>query len=226
MVEVQDSTVNNKIKSSEEINRAIIQLRSRSNRIKIAGLSGQNSLAVGLMGNVELHLNGHVGKYFGALNDGAVITLKGNCGPYTGDKMADGGIIILGDSDRDAGMNLRGGILVIKGRCGDNAGNLMTGGTIIIDGDINGDIGDHMSNGTLIVNGDINGKILENAIGGTIYSSSSLSNIADNLKEIKLSEKDLDLLGSYFIHYAIDALPTSFRKYTISNRELMGWRPW
>lgn len=226
MSEVQDNTVNTKIKSSEEINRAIIELRLRSNRIKIAGLSGQNSLAVGLKGNVELHLNGNVGKYFGALNNGAVITLKGNCGPYTGDNMIGGGIIILGDSDRDAGMNLKGGILVIKGRCGDNLGNFMTGGTIIIDGDVKGDIGDHMSNGILIVNGEINGKILEHAIGGTIYSSSSLMKRSNNLNEMKLSDKDQELLGSYFKHYAIDALPTSFRKHTISSRKTMGWRPW
>ncbi|MCK5772959.1 MAG: hypothetical protein KAH57_04160 [Thermoplasmata archaeon] len=226
MIEAHDSTANNKIKSSEEINRAIIQLRLRSNRIKIAGLSGQNSLAVGLQGNVELHLNGNVGKYFGALNNGAVITLNGNSGPYTGDRMANGGIIILGGSDRDAGMNLKGGILVIKGKCGGNAGNFMTGGTIIIDGDVNGDVGDHMSNGTLIVNGEINGKILEHAIGGTIYSSSSLVDRTDNLNEMRLSGKDRDLLGSYFKHYAIDALPTSFRKYVISKSSIMGWRPW
>ena len=114
-----------KIRSTEEINSAIQDLKKKSSRIKIAGLSGQDSLAVGIEGNVELRLNGNVGKYFGSLNDGSVITLKGNTSSFTGDNMIDGGIIIFGNTGPDAGINMRGGILVIKGSCKDGLGRLV-----------------------------------------------------------------------------------------------------
>jgi len=222
----QTETSGNNIRSTEDINSAINELRKRSNRIKIAGLSGQDSLAVGLQGNVELRLNGNVGKYFGSLNSGSVITLKGNTGSFTGDNMLDGGMIILGNAGNDAGINMRGGILVVKGNCEGDAGSFMTSGTMIIDGKVSGSVGSNSSGGTLIVNGDVEGAILENASSTVIYSSVILDINRHSLNEVKVTDRDLSLLDSYFKHYAISALPTSFKKYVAMTSSDKGWSLW
>jgi len=202
-------------KSSREINQAIKDLLKRSTRIRISGLSGQDNIAVGLKGNVEIDINGDAGRYLGAFNDGPVIVLDGNCGDLAADNQSRGGVIVRGDSGKNCGIFMLGGILVIRGNSSTGLGKCNNGGTIIIDGDVSGDIGEDMKAGTIIVTGHLGGSIGKKATGGILYTTEEpKKNQDDSLKMSDLSQSDISKLKRYFEHYRIDASPVGFRKYS------------
>jgi len=105
-----------------EINRAIRKQSRKSKVIKIGGLSGQDSIAVGMDEELELMVIGEAGDFLGALNEKAVITMEGKAGNYVGDCMRGGGIIVNGEVGNGAGAYLSGGIVVIRGNAGNGAG--------------------------------------------------------------------------------------------------------
>ncbi len=200
------------VQKARDVNDAILGLLERSRRVRITGLEGQNGLAVGLSGDVEVNAIGNVGSFLGAFNNGAVIILRGSCGDLAGDSMASGGLIIEGDSGRNCGTKMSGGVIVIKGGSGPSPGNAMTGGTIIIGGDVNGDACPMMEGGMIIIAGNVKGKIGPFNNGGTVLIAGSSTGPEDGSYEVPLSDNDLSLLDKYLKHYMIDAIPKSFRK--------------
>jgi len=204
--------VKEKVQKSRDVNDAILGLLERSRRVRITGLEGQNGLAVGLSGEIEVNASGNVGSYLGAFNNGAVIILRGNCGDLAGDSMISGGLVIEGDSGRDCGIKMSGGILVIKGSSGPSPGRAMTGGTLIIAGDVNGDACPLIEGGMVIIVGNVNGCIGPFKGGGTVLIAGSSKGSKDRDLEVPLSENDLSVLEKYLKHYMIDGVPKSFRK--------------
>ncbi|MCU0799458.1 MAG: hypothetical protein MUC62_07285 [Candidatus Thermoplasmatota archaeon] len=211
------STGDRNVQRARDVNNAILGLLERSRRVRITGLEGQNGLAVGLSGEVEVNASGNVGSYLGAFNNGAVIILRGNCGDLAGDSMASGGLIIEGDSGRDCGIKISGGVLVIKGSSGHSPGRGMTGGTVIISGDVNGDACPMMEGGLMIIAGNVKGRIGPLKNGGNVLIAGSSGGPEDWSLEVPLSENDLVLLEKYLKHYMIDAVPRTFRKLVPKN---------
>lgn len=214
-----------KEQTTGDINKAITELGSRSNRIKLTHLSGQNSVAPGLSEKLELHASGSVGSFFGAFNNGAVLILNGKSGDYTGDTMLSGGIIILGGTGEYTGNYLQGGIMVIKGDTGGYPGYHMHDGTILIDGNVKGDAAPEMIGGTLIITGNVTGELCPNGLDGTVYVAGSIGKMESRYINRNLTEKDMDFLRKYFSHYAIDASPSVFKKILITGKNGLkhGW---
>ncbi|MBN1538750.1 MAG: hypothetical protein JW939_01290, partial [Candidatus Thermoplasmatota archaeon] len=111
--------------TSFEINQMIRENLKRSNRVRLTGLKGQNSIAVGLEKECEINITGEAGDFLGALNSGAIIILEGKCGDLAGDTLLKGGLIIMGDCGDLTGANMQNGIIVVKGNAGDGTGTGM-----------------------------------------------------------------------------------------------------
>jgi len=205
-------------RSTKDTNKAIADLLTRSNRIRISGLKGQDNIAVGLSGEFEIDIQGNAGNYLAAFNNGPVIILHGNCGDLAGDNLFKGGLIIMGSCGRKAGTSMSGGILVVKGSVDDGCGDSNSNGTIMIDGNATGDIGSSMINGKIIITGDVQGKIGEDAIGGEFYHSGELKVPNPQLEKKKMSDRDLSNLKKYFDHYGINAFPKTFNKLVPKRR--------
>ncbi len=203
-------------RSSNDINKAISDLLKRSNRVKISGLKGQDNVAVGLTGNVEIDIKGRSGRYLGAFNDGPVIVMQGTCGDLAADNLIKGGLIVMGDAGEMCGLSMIGGILVIKGNAGTDLANKNVNGTVIVDGNVKGDVGTGMIGGTIMITGDIHGDIGKCSTGGMIFHAGQLKGSSGSLKITEPTEKDISRLKRFFDHYGIDAIPKSFRKIHVS----------
>ncbi len=195
-----------------EINRAIRKQSRKSKVIKIGGLSGQDSIAVGMDEELELMVIGEAGDFLGALNEKAVITMEGKAGNYVGDCMRGGGIIVNGEVGNGAGAYLSGGIVVIRGNAGNGAGVANRGGTVVIAGDAGDDTGLLQSSGTIIVTGNVRRRIGHLISGGEIYVGGKADSLGDNVRILRPSESDLERLKLYFEHYGIEEAPGEFKK--------------
>jgi glutamate synthase domain-containing protein 2/glutamate synthase domain-containing protein 3 len=209
-----------KVVTSREINIAIKDQLEKSKKVKISGLSGQDSIAVGLEKEIDIDVKGTAGDFFGALNKGAIITLTGNARRFLGDTISSGGIIVNGNVRRGAGTGMLGGIIVIRGDVDGDLGQMNKAGTIIVSNDSGDDVGALMYGGEIIVAGST-GKNLGNwMVGGAIYIGGEIEGMGANTKIIDMTSGEIDKLRTYFKHYGIKADPGKFRKIVPENPKL------
>ena len=202
------------LKTTREINRAIKEMASRSSRITLSNISGQNHIGLGVSGKFELTLKGDPGDMLGAFNEDKIIIVKGSCAENAGLNMLSGGLIVFGKCGAGAGTSMSGGIVVIKDKSGGDLGEWMRGGAIIVDDDVDGDVGQNMVGGTIIVTGDIKGRAGFGHRSGDIFVGGSVKFTDAALIEKRPDNKDIKYLRRYFEHYAIDVEPNVMRKYT------------
>jgi glutamate synthase domain-containing protein 2 len=175
-------------------------------------LSGQNYIAVGLTTEKQLVINGTAGDFFGALNNGAITTLKGNARRFVGDTMSAGGIIIQGNVQRGVGLAMSGGIIVIRGNVSGDIGQIAKGGTILVSGNCGPRSGAYMFNGELIVAGNVGKDTGLNMTGGTIFIGGKIGSSGLNTQVRSLTGADEQKLKKYFEHYGITKDIEGFKK--------------
>jgi glutamate synthase domain-containing protein 3 len=197
-----------RVVSTRDINAAIRRQLEKSRVVKIGdaekgGLTGQDSIAVGIKNECEILVVGDAGDYFGAFNHGAIITLSGTAGRFLGDSMSDGGIIMKGRVRHGVGVYMTGGIIVVKGSVEGEAGLFNNGGTVIINGKAGDNIGAYMNSGTIIVTGNVGKNIGNWMIGGEVFLGAEAESIGENVEQAKLTKSDKNKLQKYFEHYGI-----------------------
>jgi glutamate synthase domain-containing protein 2 len=180
--------------------------------VKITGLSGQSNIAVGLSTEKQLSFDGTAGDFFGALNNGAIITLKGTANRFLGDTMNSGGIIVQGNTQRGVGLAMTGGIIVVRGNVNGDIGQLVRGGTIIVSGNCGPRSGAYMFKGELIVGGNLGRDAGLNMIGGTIFIGGKCASLGTNAQIRDITQNDEKKLKKYFEHYGITKEPSLFKK--------------
>jgi len=102
--------------------------------VKISGLDGQDSIAVGIDKNVKVLVDGKAGGFFGALNKNAEITLKGDAGNFAGYMMSGGKIFIDGSAGKFLGAKMTNGVIIVSGDA-ESLGNVL-GGSLFVKGEI------------------------------------------------------------------------------------------
>jgi glutamate synthase domain-containing protein 2 len=185
-----------KVVTTRDINIAIKDQLEKSKKVKISGLSGQDSIAVGLEKEIDISVKGTAGDFFGALNKGTIITLTGNARRFLGDTIHSGGIIVNGNVRRGAGLSMQGGIIIIRGEVDGDIGQLNKAGTIIVSENAGDDVGAYMYGGEVIVAGDT-GKNLGNwMIGGAIYIGGEIESMGNNAKIVDIENTEIDKLNT------------------------------
>jgi formylmethanofuran dehydrogenase subunit C len=197
-----------KVVTTKDINSAIRRQLLKSRIVKIGdtekgGLTGQDSIAVGLTGDAEIIVTGDAGDYFGAFNHGAVITLTGTAGRFIGDSMSAGGIIVKGRVRHGVGVYMTGGIIVVKGSVEGDCGLFNRGGTVIINGKAGDGVGSYMNTGTIIVTGKVGKNTGSWFTGGEIYLGAKPEGLGNNAEIASMDTKDIEKLRKYFEHYGI-----------------------
>ena len=119
---------------TKEINEALRKQMITASTVKISGLDGQDSIAVGIDKNVKVLVDGKAGDFFGALNKNAEITLKGDAGNFAGYMMSGGKIFIDGNAGKMLGHKMGNGMIVVSGDV-EGVGNVL-GGDIFVKGEI------------------------------------------------------------------------------------------
>ncbi len=186
--------------------------------MKITGLNGQNSIAVGLSIEKQLTFEGTVGDFFGALNNGPILNLKGNAGRFLGDTMSKGGIILQGNAQRGVGLAMTGGIIIVRGNVNGDIGQVAKGGTIIISGNVGPRSGAYMFNGELVIVGNAGRDTGLYLMGGVIFFGGIIGSLGKNTQINELNDSEKNKLKKYFKHYGISKDIEEFKKITPLNK--------
>jgi glutamate synthase domain-containing protein 3 len=135
-------------------------------RWRVLNPGGGHALAVGLDGELEVDIEGHVGYYCAGMNQVAAVRVHGNAGVGVAENLMSGTVIVDGHASQSAGATGRGGLLVVRGDASARAGISMKGIDIVVRGSI-GHMGAFMAQkGALLVCGDAG-----DALGDSIYEA-------------------------------------------------------
>ena len=88
--------------SVRELNRRLHE-GDAVGRVRVLNPGGKHSIAVGLDGDYEIEIEGHVGYYCAGMNKRAAVRIHGNCGVGVAENMMSGSVIVEGSASQSAG---------------------------------------------------------------------------------------------------------------------------
>jgi methylamine---glutamate N-methyltransferase subunit B len=149
-------TVDCRSLSVRQINQAIRRLIDAGEReILVRNPGARHNLAVAILTDVAITIDGPVGYYAGGMSDGVKLTIRGSAGWGVAECLMSGTVVVRGDAAARAGVSMKGGLLVIGGGCGYMTGFMMQRGRIIVCGDAGDALADSMYEGVVYVGGEI-----------------------------------------------------------------------
>jgi glutamate synthase domain-containing protein 3 len=135
---------------------------------------GRHNLAVAVVGDGTVTIEGNVGAYCAGMNngldvhvrgsagwglaennEGGTVVVDGSAGAGAGASIRRGAVVVKGNADVRAGVAMKGGLLVIGGSTGAMCGFMHQRGTIVICGDAGRGVGDSMYEGIVLVGGEV-----------------------------------------------------------------------
>lgn len=200
------------IYATRDINRVLANSVNKNRNARIEGLAGQDSVAVGMRGDVRINIVGNAGDFLGALNDGLTLIVQGDCGRFLGDNMLGGRIIVHGYSGKGAGTYMAGGMIVVRGGTEGNAGQFMRKGALVIDGDAGPFVAAGMTGGDILITGQAGENLGQYMTGGTIFVNGDVESLGANAVRDSLSKDDKVKLTEYLTELNISG-QFKFKKY-------------
>ncbi len=205
--------------TSREINKKIKTLAEDGVKdIYLENLTARHYLMAGVLNEVQIHINGSVGFYAGAMIDGPKIFVNGNSDWFTGDNMTSGEIVINGHAGNGLGQGIYGGTIVAMKDAGDRVGALMKRGTIIVNGSVGVMTGLYMMGGKLIILGDLGDYAGESIIGGSIIFTGSVRGFGKNATLVDFEENEKNEILELLDKYKIKVEPKTIKKVGIKQK--------
>lgn len=198
-------------KTIREINTQIKALAQTEPEIKIVNPEARHLLAVGLVAETRLTIEGSAGYFCGALTEGARIEVTNNAGWCLGENMMSGELIVRKNAGSQAASALRGSTVVIHGNGGSRVGQVMKAGTVMVQGNAGYMVGFMMLGGKIIVVGDVSDSLGEFIIRGEIYVGGEIPSLGHDAIQVDISQEDSDEIQSLLEHYKVKP-PREFKK--------------
>jgi len=178
--------------STRELNNQIKEFAANGvETITIANPAARHNIAVGILAECDLQIEGSVGYYVASLLDGPRITIDGNAGWALGENMMSGSISLTKNAGASVAASMRGGEMFIGGNAGARAGISMKGGTLLIGGDSGFLTGFMMQKGRIIVCGDVGDAAGDSMYEGTIYVGGEIGSLGADAKIEESTEDEL-----------------------------------
>lgn len=197
--------------SVAEANKLLQEMVGATRRVQIQNPNGRHSIAVNVVGEIEIEVDGSTGFYTCGFMNGPNMFVKGNVGWYAADNMIGGRLVV----ERNAGSNLAPsmirGTVYVKGSAGSRVGYGLKGGVVIVGGDVGMLTGQQMMAGRIILLGRGETGTGESMYGGVIhYRKGAIAGMGTNVRERALDEEDLEALKAIFAENELDADPQEF----------------
>lgn len=198
-------------KTIREINTEIKTLAKTEPELKIINPDARHLLAVGLIGQNRLTIEGSAGYFCGALTEGPSIEITNNAGWCLGENMMSGELLVRKNAGSQAGSALRGSTMVIYGNGGSRVGQVMKAGTLIVQGNAGYMVGFMMLGGRIIIVGDVGDSLGEFIIRGEIYVGGNIPSLGHDAVQVDAGQKELDEVYAILERYRIRP-PKQFKK--------------
>jgi glutamate synthase domain-containing protein 3 len=177
--------------STREVNAALRELPAGS-RVSIVNPSGRHNLAVGLVQNLDILIDGHAGYFTGGLGAGPDITVNGFVGWSVGENLMSGSIRVRGGASECAGASSHGGTVVVHGSASSRAGISLKGGTVVVGGDVGHMSGFMAQAGTMLIGGDAGHALGDSLYEAVIYVAGSIASLGSDARLEDLTQADVD----------------------------------
>jgi glutamate synthase domain-containing protein 3 len=191
---------------------------------KIVNPGGRHNVAVGLDGELDVEIDGHVGYYCAGMNQRASVRVRGSAGVGVAENMMSGTVTVDGDASQSAGATARGGLLVVRGNASARCAISLKGADVVVRGGI-GHMGAFMAqSGRLVVCGDAGDALGDSLYEARLYVRGAVAGLGADCVEKELREEHRIELRGLLDAAGIDDVDASdFRRYG-SARELYAFR--
>src|SRR2546425_9510811 len=118
------------VRQTNEAIRRLIEAGERE--IVVRNPGARHNLAVAVVTDVAITIDGPVGYYAGGMSDGVRLTIRGSAGWGGAEGLMSGAVVVEGDAGNGAAASIRGGAVVVRGDVAARAGGWMEGGRLLV----------------------------------------------------------------------------------------------
>ncbi|MBS0243686.1 MAG: protein glxC [Proteobacteria bacterium] len=194
-----------------DVNRTLQQ--AKSGAFLVRNPRGAHALAVGLDGDLDVGLDGHVGYYCGGMNKGARITIHGNAGTGVAENMMSGRVHVRGDASQSAGATGCGGLLVIDGNASARLGISLRGLDIVVKGSTGHMTAFMAQAGTIVILGDAGDALGDSLYEARIFVRGKVASLGADCIEKDMREEHRTELARLLKAAGAEAPVSAFRRY-------------
>jgi glutamate synthase domain-containing protein 3 len=205
-----------------EINRAIRRLvDDGEDDILVQNPGARHNLAVAILKDVAITIDGPVGYYAGGMSDGVRLTIRGSAGWGVAECMLAGTVVVDGHAGNGAAASIRGGTVVVRGDAAARAGIAMKGGLLVIGGDTGYMTGFMMQRGRIIVCGDAGPALADSMYEGTVFVGGEIAELGNDAVVSDATPEERAEIHATLARYGVKGRD-NFRK-VVSGRKLWNY---
>ena len=209
-------------RSVREINVAIREAIDAGEReITVTNPGARHNIAVAVLTDVRIRVDGPVGYYCGGMSDGVHLDVRGSAGWGLAECLMSGTVVVDGNAGNGAAASIRGGTVVVRGDAAARAGIAMKGGTLVVGGRCGYMAGFMMQRGTIIVCGDGGPALADSMYEGVIYVGGELEELGNDTVVSDASAREMAEIRAVLARHDVKG-PEAFRK-VVSGRKLWNY---
>ena len=208
--------------SVRQINESLGRLIEAGEReIVLRNPGARHNLAVAVLTDASITIDGPVGYYAGGMSDGVQLTIHGSAGWGVAECLMSGTVVVDGNAGNGAAASIRGGTVVVRGDAAARAGVSMKGGLLLIGGSCGYMTGFMMQRGQIIVCGDAGDALADSMYEGIIYVGGEIAALGSDAVVSDASAGELAEIGAALARHGVKG-PPAFRK-VVSGRKLWNY---
>jgi len=188
-------------------------------RWRVVNPAGAHAVAVGLDGEVEVDVDGHVGYYCAGMNKLATVRIHGNAGVGLGENIMSGRVEVDGYAGQSCAATGRGGLVVVRGDASARCGISMKGVDVVVQGSVG-----HMSafmgqTGRLVVLGDAGEALGDSLYEARLYVRGGVASLGADCVEKELRPAHLAEVRELLALAGVSGVDAAeFRRYGSARR--------
>jgi methylamine---glutamate N-methyltransferase subunit B len=208
--------------SIRQINESIRRLIGSGEReIVVRNPGARHNLAVAILTDVAITIDGPVGYYAGGMSDGVRLTIHGSAGWGVAECLMSGTVVVDGNAGNGAAASIRGGTVVVRGDAAARAGVSMKGGLLVIGGGCGYMTAFMMQRGRIIVCGDAGDALADSMYEGVVYVGGEIASLGSDTVVSEASADELAEIHTTLARHGLNG-PGAFRKVA-SGRKLWNY---
>jgi glutamate synthase domain-containing protein 3 len=205
-----------------QINETLRRLAEAGQReLVVQHPAARHNLAVAMLADARITIDGPVGYYCGGMSDGVRIEIRGSAGWGVAECLQAGTVVVDGNAGNGAAASIRGGTVVVRGDTAARAGIAMKGGLLLIGGAAGYMSGFMMQRGTIIVCGDAAEGVADSMYEGVVYVGGEIAEPGNDTVISDADAEELVEIDATLRRYGVKG-PATFRKI-VSGRRLWNY---
>jgi glutamate synthase domain-containing protein 3 len=205
-----------------QINQQIRQrIGGGESEIVLRNPGARHNLAVAVLQEVRVVVDGPVGYYCGGMSDGVRLEIRGSAGWGVAECLMSGTVVVDGNAGNGAAASMRGGTVVVRGDVGARAGIAMKGGLLVVGGRCGYMTGFMMQRGTIVVCGDTDDAVADSMYEGVVYVGGEIAAPGNDAVVSNAEPDEVRQIHQSLARFGVKG-PDTFRKI-VSGRKLWSY---